>query len=510
MSHVSGLVEVIATATDHEAEAIHRLLRRASASGLPLSADALVEALVEAIDRDLQAQLDVIFAHPALRRLEETWLGLRALVFGLPRDRELKVEVLNCSLEDLLADFEDAPEIPKSGLYKLIYSAEYGPFGGRPYAAVVCHHAVEAKDLRLLEQCAGATSFASLPFIARAGDALVARPPPEWEQLRAQPSARFVALVAGRWLARTPHRADPWAGRPWRFRESDGALRWASGTFLLAQRLATSFVTHRTPIHAFGPEQGRVEGLPSYAGRSTEEATRLDGAAARRANGFIPLVEIAPGVVELAGETTCLGPAAPYPEGLRDEERAVHASLTSLLFAGRFVHYLKVLQREQIGTWRTAVETERAMSAWLRTYLADEHREPDLAGRDDTERELIARLHESPEDVGALQGYATWLEASGHALQARYVLDEIALREAHELAGSRTGHAPLPEEIVSPALERLVSRGRYARILRDFRLSVREPHPDSGWWSFELQLEPERWLGGRSCRLSIAGKLDGE
>jgi type VI secretion system protein ImpC len=42
----------------------------------------------------------------------------------------IKVEVLNCSKEDPRHDFEDSPEVPKSGLYKIVYSAEYGTFGG--------------------------------------------------------------------------------------------------------------------------------------------------------------------------------------------------------------------------------------------------------------------------------------------------------------------------------------------------------------------------------------------
>ena len=41
--------------------------------------------------------------------------------------------MLNVSKEDLLKDFEDAPETVKSGLYKLVYSNEYGVFGGKPY-----------------------------------------------------------------------------------------------------------------------------------------------------------------------------------------------------------------------------------------------------------------------------------------------------------------------------------------------------------------------------------------
>ena len=44
----------------------------------------------------------------------------------------IRIEMLNCSKEDMLADFEDTPEVVKSGLYKLVYSAEFGQFGGRP------------------------------------------------------------------------------------------------------------------------------------------------------------------------------------------------------------------------------------------------------------------------------------------------------------------------------------------------------------------------------------------
>jgi type VI secretion system protein ImpC len=40
--------------------------------------------------------------------------------------------MLNCSKDDLLADFEDSPEVPKSGLYKTVYSASTAPSAASP------------------------------------------------------------------------------------------------------------------------------------------------------------------------------------------------------------------------------------------------------------------------------------------------------------------------------------------------------------------------------------------
>jgi len=49
-------------------------------------------------------------------------------------DRRLSSQVLSIAKDDLLADFEDAPEITKSGLYRLVYSNEYGVSAVSPTA----------------------------------------------------------------------------------------------------------------------------------------------------------------------------------------------------------------------------------------------------------------------------------------------------------------------------------------------------------------------------------------
>lgn len=40
--------------------------------------------------------------------------------------------MLNVTKDELLDDFLDAPEINQSNLYKQVYTAEYGQFGGQP------------------------------------------------------------------------------------------------------------------------------------------------------------------------------------------------------------------------------------------------------------------------------------------------------------------------------------------------------------------------------------------
>jgi hypothetical protein len=36
-----------------------------------------------------------------------------------------------------LSDFQDSPDITKSGLYKIAYTSEYGQFGGQPWGAMI-------------------------------------------------------------------------------------------------------------------------------------------------------------------------------------------------------------------------------------------------------------------------------------------------------------------------------------------------------------------------------------
>ncbi|MBW3568343.1 MAG: type VI secretion system contractile sheath large subunit, partial [Proteobacteria bacterium] len=93
----------------------------------------LVDAMIAEIDKKLSGQMDEILHNEKFQKLESAWRGLKMVVDRTDFRENVKLEVLNVSKEQLLEDFEDAPDVTKSGLYKHMYAAEYGQFGGQPY-----------------------------------------------------------------------------------------------------------------------------------------------------------------------------------------------------------------------------------------------------------------------------------------------------------------------------------------------------------------------------------------
>jgi hypothetical protein len=124
----------------------------------------------------------------------ERWSWLERIAHGIAPHANVKLEILNASKEDVLSDYEDSPEIPKCGLFKTLYSGEYGGAGGRPYGAVLLGHSFDAsrRDLALLRLIVETAARAHLPLILRpnadltASDALRA--------LRATESGRYLGF----------------------------------------------------------------------------------------------------------------------------------------------------------------------------------------------------------------------------------------------------------------------------------------------------------------------------
>jgi hypothetical protein len=76
---------------------------------------ALVDALIAEIDVKLSRQIDEILHHPTYQKLESAWRGLKFVVDRTDFRENVKIELLNCSKEDLIADFEDALRSRRAG-----------------------------------------------------------------------------------------------------------------------------------------------------------------------------------------------------------------------------------------------------------------------------------------------------------------------------------------------------------------------------------------------------------
>ena len=108
------------------------------------------------IDKKLSLQLDAILHCPELQKLESAWRSVKYLVDKTDFRENIKLEIINVTKDTLLEDFEDAPEIPKCGLYKTVYTAEYGQFGGKPYGAMIGNYEFGPgpQDIKLLQSLA--------------------------------------------------------------------------------------------------------------------------------------------------------------------------------------------------------------------------------------------------------------------------------------------------------------------------------------------------------------------
>lgn len=180
-------------------------------------------ALAEAVGAALRS--------PGFLAAERAWRALARLVERA--GPEVQVEIMNATKEDLVADFEDAPELAKSGLHKI--ANQYNHHGMRPYAAVFFDFAVGfgAHDRLLLRQLGELGRTAALPMIACAPSPLepILQGPAETAELatwRATPDARYVALASPSFVLRPAHTPG------------DSALLGPASA-LLAERLIDSF-----------------------------------------------------------------------------------------------------------------------------------------------------------------------------------------------------------------------------------------------------------------------------
>ena len=127
-----------------------------------------VDSMIAEIDRKLGLQMDAIVHADEFQQLEAFWRSLKLLVDRTDFRENIKIHILHATKEELLEDFEFAPEIIQSGFYKHVYAAGYGQFGGEPVAAVIGAYAFKntTPDLKLMQYVSAVGAMAHSPFIS--------------------------------------------------------------------------------------------------------------------------------------------------------------------------------------------------------------------------------------------------------------------------------------------------------------------------------------------------------
>jgi type VI secretion system protein ImpC len=370
----------------------------------------LVDQMIAEIDGRVSRQLDEILHHQEFQKLESAWRSLKFVVDRTDFRENTRLEVLNCSKEDLISDFEDAPELVKSGLYKTVYTAEYGTFGGKPYGAIIANFdfGPTSADIQLLRNCASIATMGHAPFIAAAGPqffnvksweelpqlkdlrAIMEGPQlAKWQAFRETEDARSVGLCMPRFLLRLPYSRENSPIRSFNYEEhvtdGHGKYLWGSAAFAFATRLCDSFAKYRWCPNIIGPQSGgTVEDLPLHQYQAmgdlqTKIPTEVLISERREyelsEEGFVALTmrkDSDNAAFFSANSAQKPRKFANTPEGKEAERNyRLGTQLPYLLIINRLAHYLKVMQREQIGSQKERFDLQSELTNWINQYVVD-------------------------------------------------------------------------------------------------------------------------------------------
>lgn len=374
----------------------------------------LADDMIAAIDEKISSQLDAVIQADEFKKMESSWRGLKFLIDRTDFSQNIAIELISTTKDELIEDFEDAPDVTRSGLYKHVYSAEYGQFGGKPYAAIIGGYNVDptAQDMKLLQDMASVSAMSHAPFVTAAGpkffglDSFKGMPAlkdlesifegpqyVKWNGFRETDDSRNVALTVPRFMLRSPYGEDN-PVKEFDYQEGIGTefekLCWGNATYAFAANMSRSFAKYRWCPNIIGPQSGgEVLDLPVYKYQENGEtkiysptevmlSDRQEFELAEQ--GFIGLIaRKGTDNATFFSANTCQK-AKFFGNTPEDKEAETNFKLGTelpyLFMIDRLAHYIKVLQREHIGSWKNKNDLDRELNNWVRQYVADQDNPP--------------------------------------------------------------------------------------------------------------------------------------
>jgi type VI secretion system ImpC/EvpB family protein len=371
------------------------------------------------IDAIVERQLNAILHHPAFQRLESAYRGIKYLVScqtAANAGSLVKIKILNWPWRDLVRDLDRASEFDQSQLFRKVYENEFGTAGGEPFGALIGDYEIHPRPseehptddiaaLTGLSQIAaaafcplitgvhpsmfGLNSYAGLERVENLERGFDQPEFIKWRAFRESEDTRFVGLTLPRVLMRRPYENDTLTPNGFCFNEDvSGADRegylWGNAAFAMGEVLIRTFANFgwlseirgvtrnaevgglvtRLPVHHFGTDS------PGVAPKTSTETVITESQEARlNALGFMSLCHCYD--TEYSAFYTC--PSAQKPKVYDREAATQNAKISSMLHymfcVSRFAHYLKILARDQIGSFVEADETAKTLRQWLMQYV---------------------------------------------------------------------------------------------------------------------------------------------
>ncbi|NBC18023.1 MAG: type VI secretion system contractile sheath large subunit [Bacteroidetes bacterium] len=362
----------------------------------------LLDSLVGQIDEKISRQLDQIMHHEDFQNLESSWRGLKFVVDRTNFRKNVKIELMHATKKEMLESFEDAPELIQSALYKHVYTNAYDQPGADPYSAIVSNYEFDnsPQDVALMQQLSKVSASALCPFIGGVSPQFFGKDTfaewkkiPDlsaymetadyikWNSFRESEDSRYIGLTMPRFMLRLPYGEDTVPVDAFNYDEDVKGTAdhedylWGNASYSFAANMVQAYMKDGWCVQIRGPQSGgKVEDLPVHlydVGKGKEmkiptEVPISETLEFEAANlGFIPLS------IYEGRDFACFFSAnsAQKPKIYDDPDATansrINARLPYVFLASRISHYLKVLQRENIGAAKDAETIESELNRWL-------------------------------------------------------------------------------------------------------------------------------------------------
>jgi len=400
--------------TDEAKEAVERAVRTLAEQALSqtklISSDVVksIEAIIAQIDTKLTEQINLILHHEDFQKIEGAWRGLHYLINNTETDEMLKIRFMDISKNELGKTLKryKGTAWDQSPLFKKVYEAEYGQFGGEPFGCLVgdYHFDQTPPDVELLGEMSKVAAAAHAPFIAGASPTVMqmdswqelANPrdltkifgTPEyagWRSLRESEDARYIGLAMPRYLSRLPYGPKTSPVEEFDFEEDTGSAdhsryTWANAAYAMAVNINRSFKLYGWCSRIRGVESGgSVEGLPTHTfptddgGVDMKCPTEIAISDRREAelakNGFMPLVHRKNSDFAAFIGAQSLQKPSEYDDPDATANANLAARLPYMFACCRFAHYLKCIVRDKIGSFKERDDMQRWLQKWIMNYV---------------------------------------------------------------------------------------------------------------------------------------------
>lgn len=401
-----------------------------------------VDELIQELDQILGKQMDAILHHPEFQRLEAPWRSLKFLVDRTEFNENIKVQYINATKADLLQDFEDAASVADSGLFRQVYTEEFGQFGGEPVGVMIGNYEFTpgAEDIKLLEYMGSLGAMTHAPFIGAACpsffglddydqlpqlkqvEAIFDGPQyMKWRGLRESDDSRNIGLVMPRFMLRSSY-GESISVRSFGYRETvegKNDYLWGNAAFAYATRLTESFAKYRWCPNIIGPQSGGA--TLDLAIHVEETSGRVDVtgpveiAISDRKEYELSELGFIPFTMRKESDSAVFfsSNSIQRPKIFTNDDEGKQAELNYrlgtqlpyLFIVNRLAHYIKVLQRENLGSWKSRSDIEMELNKWIRQYVADQEN-PSASTRSQRP------LRKANLKVSEVEGEAGWYRVS--------------------------------------------------------------------------------------------------